>query len=372
MIAASPGPDFMPASAPASVASGSAPTPVSGSASAAPAPSAHAAASPADALTAGASDAPVRGALCAAIDIGTVTARMLVALMGCDGSIHELARGYRICNLGQGVDATGVLRSDALDRVGRALEDFRSDLASFERSLGQRAAVRAIATSAARDARNASQLIELVRSLGIELQVASGHEEAGLCFAGVAHGFPDEALVVIDIGGGSTEVVAGTSASGVLSARSFDIGCRRATEKLLGEEAPCPADIERLRCWVREQMAPHFADLRARGLLDARLVGVAGTATTVVSVRERMREYRSDLVHGAEVTRSELRAITDRLAGLSLERRREVVGLDPQRAGVIVAGLVIMEECMTLAGAPRYTVSESDVLQGIILAVASQ
>ena len=177
---------------------------------------------------------------------------------------------------------------------------------------------------------------------------------------------------MVDIGGGSTEIVAGCRGETPVASRSFNVGCRRVTERFLTDEVPTPAQMDAARAWVRAEMAPYFEALAARGFTIDRVVAVAGTATSVVAVREAMAVYDSNRVHRAVVTSAELRAIEESLAALPLEKRKATVGLDPKRAGVIVAGLVILEEVLDLAAADAYTVSESDILNGMILEAASQ
>lgn len=313
--------------------------------------------------------APDGARLRASIDIGTVTCRMLVALVDDRGALYEIERLYRITNLGEGVDTSKALLPEAIERVRCAIASFKSQVALYERDLGCKADIRAVATSAARDARNGSDLVRALAGEGVDLRIISGDREASLSFSGVSREFPGQSIAVIDIGGGSTEVVAGRAGGGIARARSFDIGCRRATEKLLGEGRIDPADEARLRQWIRSEMEPHFKQLGEAGLLDGRLVGVAGTATTIVSVRDRMESYDCTKVHGAVVTREQLGDQRLMLADMPLEERQRVVGLDPKRAAVIVSGLVIMEEVMDMARIGEFTVSESDILQGVILAV---
>lgn len=197
-----------------------------------------------------------------------------------------------------------------------------------------------------------------------------GSREAQLTFLGASSDFPDEKLLVVDIGGGSTEVVAGSFGTDPVASRSFDIGCRRVTERFFHDDPPTPGQMDAARQWIREAMAPYFEGLADIGFAIDRVVAVAGTATSVVSIREAMETYDSSRVHKAVVTAGELAAIEERLAAETLEERKVTVGLDPKRAGVIVAGLVILEEVLALAGADAYTASESDILHGMIFEAA--
>ena len=307
----------------------------------------------------------------ASIDIGTVTCRMLVADVTASGELHELARTYAITNLGEGVAETRRLKPAAIERVVQAVEGFLEVLAPLSASAMCPVRPRAVSTSAARDADNAHELVRRFSDVCVDLHIISGEREAILSFAGVSAVFTDELLVAVDVGGGSTEAVVGRAGEGLRSARSFDIGCRRVTERFLASDPPAACELDRARSWMRGSMAPYFADLRTQGLLEGRMVAVAGTATTVVSVRDRMAVYDAARVHRAQVTRRDIDGVLAQLAGLPLAERRGVTGLDPDRAPVIVAGIAILRETMDLGGFESFTVSESDILHGVILDAAS-
>lgn len=307
----------------------------------------------------------------AAIDIGTVTCRMLVVDVG-ESGLHELTREYVITNLGEGVDATGELKPEAIDRVVRAIDGFlavRDSLSTPDHPVIRTVAV---ATSAARDARNAADFAARLRERGIELSVIPGAREAALSFSGASIDFSGERLMVVDVGGGSTEVVMGMGGVEPVCAHSFNVGCRRVTEKFLASDPPAPEELARARAWIREQMASWFADQAKEAASLERVVAVAGTATTVVSIRERMETYDSSRVHKARVSRQELLEVYERLAALPLSERMQVVGLDPKRAPVMVAGLLILLEVLDFAGIDAFTVSETDILHGITLAVSHE
>ena len=307
----------------------------------------------------------------AAIDIGTVTCRMLVVDAD-ESGLRELTREYAITNLGEGVDATGELKPEAIDRVVRAIDGFlavRDSLSTPDHPVVRTVAV---ATSAARDARNAADFAARLRERGIELSVIPGSREAALSFSGASIDFPGERLMVVDVGGGSTEVVMGTGGAEPLCAHSFNVGCRRVTEKFLASDPPALEELARARAWIREQMASWFADQAKEAALLERVVAVAGTATTVVSIRERMETYDSSRVHKALVSRQDLLEVYERLAVLPLSGRMQVVGLDPKRAPVMVVGLLILLEVLDFAGIDAFTVSETDILHGITLAVSHE
>lgn len=307
----------------------------------------------------------------AAIDIGTVTCRMLVVDVG-ESGLHELTREYVITNLGEGVDATGELKPEAIDRVVRAIDGFlavRDSLSTPDHPVVRTVAV---ATSAARDARNAAEFAARLRERGIELSVIPGSREAALSFSGASIDFSGERLMVVDVGGGSTEVVMGMGGVEPVCAHSFNVGCRRVTEKFLASDPPAPEELARARAWIREQMASWFADQAKEAASLERVVAVAGTATTVVSIRECMETYDSSRVHKARVSRHDLLEVYERLAALPLSARKKVVGLDPKRAPVMVAGLLILLEVLDFAGVDAFTVSETDILHGITLTVSHE
>lgn len=306
-----------------------------------------------------------------ALDIGTVTCRLLVADVE-DGRIIDVDKEYAITDLGVGVDATGRLSEAAIERVLACVDRYLEVLARYDAPEHPVRRLIAMATSASRDAENGPEFAARLAERGVTLAVIPGSREAQLTFLGASSDFPDEKLLVVDIGGGSTEVVAGSFGTDPVASRSFDIGCRRVTERFFHDDLPTPGQMDAARQWIREAMAPYFEGLADIGFAIDRVVAVAGTATSVVSIREAMETYDSSRVHKAVVTADELRTIEERLAAEPLEERKVTVGLDPKRAGVIVAGLVILEEVLALAGADAYTASESDILHGMIFEAARE
>ena len=306
-----------------------------------------------------------------ALDIGTVTCRMLVADVDGRGALKELTREYRITNLGEGVDAAGELKPQAMTRVADAVGHYLDTVASLSTPGDPAPRIVAVATSAARDARNAADFEAMLAGMGVSLAVIPGAKEAALSFKGASSDFSGEELVVVDIGGGSTEVIAGRACATPAFARSFNIGCRRMTEKFLSADPPTDEELARAHAWVREEMGPYLAQLRAAGFEGRRVVMVAGTATTVVGIRERMDIYDSERVHRAVVSRADYDAVYERLRRIPLAEREQIVGLDPGRAPVIVAGLVILRTVLELLGADSYTTSETDILHGMILDAAA-
>lgn len=305
----------------------------------------------------------------AAIDIGTVTCRLLVADLLPDGTLNELCRDMEICNLGVGVDETGLLNAQAIERVGRAVDRF---MAEVRRLSGEGAPLplAVVATSASRDAANADEFAARLAQAGVRPLVISGMQEAALSFSGASCTFAGQEVAVVDVGGGSTEVVAGTAGDAPRFARSFDVGCRRMTERFLRDDPVAAAQLEEARAWVMGEMAPFIGKLRGEGCFTGPLLAVAGTATSCVTMRDALEAYDPNAVHGAFVSRADVDCLVSRLSCLPLAQRRQVPGLEPRRAEVITAGLLILQAVLELSGAPGFTVSETDILHGVILALA--
>ena len=305
----------------------------------------------------------------AAIDIGTVTCRLLIADVE-DGAISEVLRDTIICNLGVGVDKTGLLAPESIERVGVAIEKFVALMREHQDAGAEPMPVLAVATSASRDARNADDFKARLAKAGLQLNIIPGEREATLSFAGASSSFVGERVVVVDVGGGSTEIIAGEAGGEPERAHSFNVGCRRVTERFLHSDPPTAAELDQAGEWIASEFSSYLAELRDAGQLDARMVAVAGTATSIVSMREEMVEYDSKRVHRSTVSRADVDAMLNRLAGMTVEERKQVVGLNPDRAPVIVAGVVILQQIMELAGVDEFTVSETDILHGIIMAQA--
>ena len=302
----------------------------------------------------------------ASIDIGTVTCRLLLADVS-DTSFTELERQVAITNLGIGVDKTHLLQDDAIDRAVTKISEYLAIVDNYKTVDHPEIPVVAVATSASRDAKNSAVLVDRLREIGVELRIIEGIQEARLSFRGASRGYEGEQLLVADIGGGSTELVLGLGGDIPRISHSFNIGCRRMTERFMASNPPTDAECAQLRAYVREEMASYFTQAKEAGCAIERIVAVAGTPTSVVAIDKHMEVYDSSRVHGTVVPRETLQRIYDNLRAIPLEERKGVVGLEPARASVIVAGLAILLEVLDLADCSSFTVSESDILQGILL-----
>jgi exopolyphosphatase / guanosine-5'-triphosphate,3'-diphosphate pyrophosphatase len=285
----------------------------------------------------------------AAVDLGTNSTRLLVADV-VDNRVDEVARRLQITRLGEDVDTRRRLLPLPIARVRNCLADFRRELESLgaERTL-------AIATSAVRDAENGEAFLgEVEWSYGFTTRLLSGHNEALLTFRGVTAGRDIEPdTVIVDVGGGSTELVLG-GPGGVSFHTSLDLGCVRLTERF-GE------DIEDCAAHARAELP----DLQPRSA-----IGVAGTVTALAALDLGLVEYDADRVHGHVLTRAAIEEQLGRLAALPLDARRRVPGLEPERAPVIVAGAVIVREVLARYGLDGLEASERDILDGAALAAA--
>jgi exopolyphosphatase/guanosine-5'-triphosphate,3'-diphosphate pyrophosphatase len=301
----------------------------------------------------------------AAIDIGTVTTRLLIA--DTDGaSVREALRRTLVTHLGEGLYATGALSVAGIERVAGAVEGFARDIA--ERGADE---VVAVATSAARDASNGSALLDAVAATGVRPRIIPGPVEARLSFAGATCGLAGDGILVADLGGGSTELVLGSAgpcedgrAVRIEAARSVDVGSRRVLDMFLHSDPPRPAELDAAASWVAGQMEGFFGQLAER---PRELVTLAGTGTTLSAVKQRLVVYDPAKVHGSRLSGADVAGLLARLAAMDLATRRGVVGMDPARADVIVAGALILRTTLVLAGLDGTTVSEHDILYGLVL-----
>lgn len=300
----------------------------------------------------------------AAVDCGTNSFRLLIAEPGEQGGLGELTRELQIVRLGQGVDATGELHPDALARVFAAADGYAERLRAYEVDASR---ARVVATSAARDARNVEDFFAgMEHRLGVRPEVISGAEEARLSFVGALSGVDPSGtggpVLVMDIGGGSTELVLGDPAGAIERSVSLDIGSVRLTERF-GLVGPVAADVR--------AAATAYVD----GLLDdldwplatvGSWIGVAGTVTTASAVIQGLASYDRSRVHGSTLPVAELTGLLDRLATMTADQVRALGAMEPGRADVITAGVLIADRVGRRVGRPLL-VSESDILDGIAL-----
>lgn len=292
----------------------------------------------------------------AAVDLGTNSTRLLVADVDGD-RLDEVARELTITRLGEGVDERRRLLPVPIARV-------RNCLARYRRELEEHGPTRtlAIATSAVRDAENGEAFLgEIEWSYGFTTRLLEGTEEAAMMYAGVTAGRPPvEDTLIVDIGGGSTELVLASN-GGPSASTSLDVGCVRVTERFLASDPPARPELETAAEYVRTLIP----DYEAR---DA--IGVAGTVTTLAALDQGLERYEPDKTHGYRISRDSVERELERLAEMTLAERLLVPGIEPGRAPVIVGGIVVLREIMDAYGFDEIEASERDILHGAVLAAA--
>ena len=299
----------------------------------------------------------------AAIDCGTNSIRLLIAEPDGSGGLNDLKRRLEIVRLGQGVDATGEFHPDALRRTFAAVDDYAELIKKAEVPVEN---VHFVATSAARDAKNRdSFFLGIKERLGVQADVISGETEARLSFMGaLSRVTPDgEPVLVMDIGGGSTELITGSAAGELHSAISLDIGSVRVTERFLKQNPVADDDLERATTYVDELLAGSGVDFDSIGTW----IGVAGTATTLAGVYLELEQYDRERVHGARMPVPAIAELLNRLAGLTVEEIRALPSMHPGRADVITSGALVETRVAQRLHVGELIVSESDILDGIAL-----
>ncbi len=305
----------------------------------------------------------------AVIDIGTNSTRLLVAEVDREaGSLRELVRHSRVTRLGDGVDARGSLSQAAIDRVLKVLGEYRKEMDAHgcEANL-------AVLTSAVRDAENGREFATRVREdFSLDARVLSGDEEAQLTFLGAMSGRPhdeqsDSPTVVTDIGGGSTEFVVGHGHTAGFHI-SLHVGVVRMSERHIKSDPPAPAELQALADDVRRTFAEGLPQNEREPV--TRGIAVAGTATSAAAIDQELDPYDPDRVNGYPLTLGTVEMLLARLADMDEAERRRVVGLHPDRAPTIVAGMVVLGEAMRAFGLDQVEVSEHDILHGGALQLA--
>jgi exopolyphosphatase / guanosine-5'-triphosphate,3'-diphosphate pyrophosphatase len=292
----------------------------------------------------------------AAVDLGTNSTRLLVADVE-NGRLDEVSRRLTITRLGEGVDERRRLLPVPIARVRNCLAEYRRELESLgaERTL-------CIATSSVRDAENGEAFLgEVEWSYGFATRLLSGEEEAAMMIRGVTSGRPPlDGVLVVDIGGGSTELVLAETGD-VAFSTSLDVGCVRITERFLGSDPPSRPELAAAGAYVRS-LLPELAATAA--------IGVAGTVTTLATLDLGDSEYDPERTHGHRMPLASVEEQLERLAAMTTDERVGVPGIEPGRAPVIVAGIVVLREVMRAYGLEEIEVSERDVLHGAAFAAA--
>lgn len=327
--------------------------------------------------------------LLAAIDIGTVTARLALAQVE-DGRVIRMAKYTEIVNLGEGVDTTKRLLPEAIHRCVGCVSSY----VDHARKEGAEAVVCTL-TSAARDAENAPDLGMGLASLGLEPMIIPGEIEGALTFLGVSHDFENHRILVADSGGGSTELVVGTlvgqsAAQGagqgagqstdqragqqldINFVESVDLGCRRLTERFnLSSDHPSAEDIDGAHQMAAQMMSEAIGRAQQQCAAPELLVGVGGTATSLIAIRDHLDPYDPSKVHLNHISPDEVLQIEGLLASKTLKEREDITGLQAKRAPVMLAGTILLAELMKNSGFKHLVVSESDLLFGLVVTAAA-
>ena len=342
--------------------------------------------------------------LLAAIDIGTVTARLALAQVE-DGRVIRMAKYTEIVNLGEGVDKTKRLLPEAIHRCVGCVSSY----VDHARKEGAEAVVCTL-TSAARDAENAPDLGMGLASLGLEPMIIPGEIEGALTFLGVSHDFENHRILVADSGGGSTELVVGTLAGqpadqdagqsadqsanqhagqqlegqqlggqqlggqqlDINFVESVDLGCRRLTERFnLSSDHPSAEDIDGAHKMAAQMMSEAIGRAQQQCAAPELLVGVGGTATSLIAIRDHLDPYDPSKVHLNHISLDEVFQIEGLLASKTLKEREDITGLQAKRAPVMLAGTILLAELMKNSGFKHLVVSESDLLFGLVITASA-
>ena len=307
--------------------------------------------------------------LLAAIDIGTVTARLALAQVE-DGRVIRMAKYTEIVNLGEGVDTAKRLLPEAIHRCVGCVSSY----VDHARKEGAEAVVCTL-TSAARDAENAPDLGMGLASLGLEPMIILGEIEGALTFLGVSHDFENHRILVADSGGGSTELVVGTLAGQQLDinfVESVDLGCRRLTERFnLSADHPSAEDIDGAHKMAAQMISEAIGRAQQQCAAPELLVGVGGTATSLIAIRDHLDPYDPSKVHLNHISIDEVSQIEGLLASKTLKEREDITGLQAKRAPVMLAGTILLAELMKNSGFKHLVVSESDLLFGLVITAAA-
>ena len=312
--------------------------------------------------------------LLAAIDIGTVTARLALAQVE-DGRVIRMAKYTEIVNLGEGVDTAKRLLPEAIHRCVGCVSSY----VDHARKEGAEAVVCTL-TSAARDAENAPDLGMGLASLGLEPMIIPGEIEGALTFLGVSHDFENHRILVADSGGGSTELVVGTLAGqqpggqqlDINFVESVDLGCRRLTERFsLSSDHPSAEDIDGAHQMAAQMMSEAIGRAQQQCAAPELLVGVGGTSTSLIAIRDHLDPYDPSKVHLNHISIDEVSQIEGLLASKTLKEREDITGLQAKRAPVMLAGTILLAELMKNSGFKHLVVSESDLLFGLVITAAA-
>ena len=301
------------------------------------------------------------------IDIGTNSMRLLTAIYE-DGKLIDRKKYVNTTRIGQGVDDKGYISKEAIDRNIEALKEFKAICDKEECDY-----IYCMGTSALRDSKNSSEFIELAkREAGVDVEVITGERESNLGFLGVIEGVErdeSEEILVIDIGGGSTEFIVGNQ-EGVNFCKSENIGALRLTEKFLKTEIVKDEELTETIEFINKTIQDTINKIKARNI--KKLVGIGGTVTSVSAINQKLEVYSMEKVHNSKIFKKEVDEILQMLKNMTLEDKKRLNGLQPKRADIITAGVVILDMIMEKLELNEIIVSEYDNLEGLMCLMAKK
>lgn len=294
-----------------------------------------------------------------AIDIGTNSMRLLIADY-IDGKITNREKFVNTTRIGQGVDENGCIREDAIQRNIEALNEFA--LTCRKQKCEH---IYCMGTSALRDSKNGDYFVNLAKEkTGIDVEIVSGNEESNLGFKGVLEGLEDKKdILVIDIGGGSTEFIIGDR-EGINFAKSENVGALRMTEKFLKEDPICETEFEEMSNFILNEIKDTLEYIKEKKI--EKLVGIGGTITSLSAMNQKLEVYSMEKIHNSRVSNEDIKIILQNLKKMTLSDKKTLKGLQPKRADIITAGVKILNIIMENLEIENIIVSEYDNLEGLI------
>ena len=300
----------------------------------------------------------------AAIDIGTNSTRLLISELK-NSLFHTLEREMEITRIGKNLKISGKISSDSAQAVSNILKKYKVLLENHGVTR-----YRAVGTSAVRKAINSKWFISYIKeSTGIKIESITGEEEAYLTFYGASRSLDiPKSILVIDIGGGSTEFILGNNGPEINMVESLDIGCVNLSEEFIKDEGPDKIELEKMHSYICNYISGTMGLIGRRS--DIAIIGVAGTITTLAAIDLGIEEYDSSRIHLHRLTGEKISGIYRRLCSVPLNERKKIRGLEPARADIIIGGTAILLEILRQLDKDSIIVSEQDILDGIIYTLA--